>query len=155
VVATRARWRVDAKLSKSRGKDFVLELGLQDSERLGEVVNTETGDGGTRTGKAVVGGCEEERVDEDEDVVGGGGAEGILRGRPDAARALTTASQPASRVLILSLSSSFSTSLALSFSLCSSIRSSSARRSPMSPMPALSCRFSSSSSATRCSRYAN
>lgn len=73
-----------------------------------------TGDGGTKTGNVVVGGG------------GGGGVldEGTFRGRPDAARALTTASQPVSSVLILAFNSSFSFSLALSL-LRSSTRCSS------------------------------
>ena len=77
-----------------------------------------------------------------------------MRGRPEAASAFMTASHPVSSVLILCRSSSFSRSRALSFSRSSSFcwwgRDSSVR-----PMPARSCLFSSSSSWTRCSRYAN
>lgn len=95
----------------------MFELEDEASDGAGEI--GKTGDGGTRTGKAVVEGCEGGEVDDSEDgetmgFVDGGVTEGIFKGRPDAVRALTTASQPASRVLILSLSSSFSLSLALS-----------------------------------------
>lgn len=105
-----------------------------------------TGDGGTKTGNVVVdGGGGGGEVDED--VL----EEGVVRGRPDAARALTTASQPVSSVLILAFNSSFSFSLALSLPL-SSTRCSSEWRSWARLMPARSCLFSSSRSATRRSR---
>lgn len=151
MLTTRARWQVGAKSSKD--VEEALEFGLGGRESAGEMGKIVEGDGGTRTGNVVVGGCEDggglDEVDEDE-----GGA-GTFIGRPEAARALTTASQPVSRVLILSFSSSFSLSLAFSLARCSSTLSSSARRRPMRPIPARSCLFSSSSSATRRSRYEN
>lgn len=141
VFATRARWRVDSDCSKS-----IWKLGVGDGLDCGERGNTGLGE--TITGN----------------VGGGGGAEldadsccegvGILRGRPEAARALTTASQPFSRVLILSFSSSFSLSLAFSRSRCSDEVSSECR-SWARPIPARSCLFSSSSSATLRSRKVN
>lgn len=66
-----------------------------------------------------------------------------------------TASQPASRVLTRCRSSSFSLSLALSFSRSSSFCSWEWCGGAVRPMPARSCLFSSSSSETRCSRYEN
>lgn len=51
----------------------------------------------------------------------------MLSGSPEAASALTTASQPVSSVLMRARSSSFSLSLAVSRSRCSSTLSSSAR----------------------------
>jgi len=73
-------------------------------------------------------------VDEDS---GSLGAELIPVGRPWAARALTTASQPCSKVFMRSLSSSFSRSLVVIEDVT---------------RPARSCLFSSSSSATLRSR---
>lgn len=140
-----------AKSSNSSG-------GVLGSVGAGEMGYTEVGDGGTRTGKVLVVG-----TSDDEESAGEGlgdveepaedkGAPGTLRGSPEAASALTTASQPVSSVLILAFNSSFSRSLALSFSRCSFIWSSSDCLRPMRPLPARSCLFSSSSSATRRSR---
>lgn len=121
---------------------------------------TDVGEGGTRTGNVVVVGASDggesadgglgvaEELAEDE----GTGAPGTLSGSPEAASALTTASHPVSSVLILARSSSFSRSLALSLSRCSFTLSSSDCLRPMRPIPARSCLFSSSSSATRRSR---
>ena len=106
VVATRARWRVDSNSSRSRS-----EFGEEEVE-VG--VRGNVGDGGIITGN-VFGGFED---DDDGWVLEAEGV-GIWRGRPEAARAFTTASQPFSRVLILSRNSSFSFSLAFSRSLCS------------------------------------
>lgn len=106
MVATRARWRVDLDSSTSTWK-----LGVGEGLDSGERGNT--------------GVCGIITVN----VGGGGGAElhgdsccggvGRVRGRPDADNALTTASQPFSRVLILAFNSSFSCSLAFSRSRCS------------------------------------
>lgn len=85
MVATRARWRVESKSSNSNPCELV-------DDGAGEGGNTVAGD-----------------------VVGNGDAEhdgavtddgiGTVKGRPEAARALTTASQPFSSVLIRSRSS--------------------------------------------------
>lgn len=108
MVATRARWRVDSNSSKSRS-ELGEEVEVDDAGVRGNV-----GDGWIITGNVLV----EFEEDDDGSVLGPEGV-GIWRGRPEAARAFTTASQPFSRVLILSLSSSFSFSLACSRSLCS------------------------------------
>lgn len=108
------------------------------------------GVGGTIRG--IVDRGRDDAVDDSEVIVDGG--VGTLSGRPEAAKALTTASQPFSRVLILSLSSSFSFSLALSFSRSSDFCASDGWAA-LEPLPTRSRRFSSSSSATRRSRYVN
>lgn len=103
-------------VSKSSNSDMELEDGdcVDVTGEMGRI------GGGTITGKELVGGCVED--DESDDGVWeeeeGGGA-GKFRGSPVAARAFITASQPLSRVLILSLRSSFSFSLARSLSRCS------------------------------------
>lgn len=139
-------------MNSSKSKTGGLELELE-CEAAGERGNM--GVDGTRTGKVVVGDCDDAGGSGGEVDVGAGAdaEEGILRGRPDAARALTTASQPVSSVLMRALSSSFSFSRARSRS-CSSL-SSSDRRRPARPIPARSCLFSSSNSATRPSRKEN
>ena len=114
-------------------------------------------DGGGVIGVA---GATTEARDDAVDGVGDGrdkeGGAGMLRGRPEAARALTTASQPFSNVRILSFSSSFSCSRALSPASCSAWLSMTAGTLPMPVLvPARNCLFSSSSSATRRSRYEN
>lgn len=150
MLTTRARWQVGAKSSNN-------SRGVLGSVGAGEMGYTGVG---TRTGNVVVVGASDggesadgdggvaDELAEDEDT----GAPGTLSGSPEAASALTTASQPVSSVLILALSSSFSRSLALSLSRCSLTLSSSDCLRPMRPIPARSCLFSSSSSATRCSR---
>lgn len=156
MLTTRARWQVGAKSSNNCG-------GVLGSVGAGEMGYTDVGDGRTRTGNVLVVGAPDGEESANEDGGGAeelaedeaGGAPGTLSGSPEAASALTTASQPVSSVLILALSSSFSRSLALSLSLCSLTLSSSDCLRPMRPIPARSCLFSSSSSATRCSRYEN
>lgn len=134
MIATRARWRVGSKSSNSK----------QELEGV---------DGAGDSGYAWVGGttCDRDGAVaccSDVDV----GGVGTTKGRPEAARALTTASQPFSRVLILSLNSWFSFSLANSF--CRSCEICSCADTD-TPMPDRSCLFSSSSSATRRSRWPN
>ena len=92
-----------------------------------------------------------------------GAAEAVDRpvGRPWAASALTTASQPLSSVRMRSLSSSFSRSRSRSLSARSRSSTGRAYMAVVTggaigiPAPARSRRFSSSSSATRCSRREN
>jgi len=106
------------------------------------------------TGNVVVGGWDAESDDEagvDEEGAADVDGMGSDRGRPDAARAFITASQPFSSDLIFSFNSAFSLSLASSFSRCS-WEGSTERESSVRLMPARSLRFSSSRSATRCSR---
>ena len=87
MVATRARWRVGSNSSNSKH-----ELdGVDGAGESGYAGGSDTIEG--RDG--AVAGCS---------VVVEGGV-GTTKGRPEAARALTTASQPFSRVLILSLNS--------------------------------------------------
>lgn len=88
------------------------------------------------------------------------GEDVIPVGKPWAARALTTASQPFSSVLIRSLSSSFSRSLASSDAdLRTGVEGmrtgADCGTGRDIPIPARSWRFSSSSSATRRSRKEN
>jgi hypothetical protein len=124
VVATRARWRVDSDCttSNSKSNELVERDALEDAGEMGNMDEL-----GTMTGKDEDGwGCVEESavvVVVVTVVVAEGGA-GIPVGSPWAARALTTASQPFSSVLIRSLSSSFSLSRALSRSCssCSDLR---------------------------------
>jgi hypothetical protein len=125
VVATRARWRVESNSSNS----FSCEL------------NEGAGEGGKMDDVVVV---REVSTGHDGAVIDEG--MGTVKGRPEAARALITASQPRSRVLIRSLSSSFSFSLVTSKDGCE------CSEAAGSPRPARSCLFSSSSSATRRSR---
>jgi hypothetical protein len=94
MVATRARWRVDWGGSDDSAGD-VTGAG-RDTEGDGEKVV----DGGSGDVEGAETGGDDESVVEVRPV-----------GRPCAASALTTASQPFSRVLIRSLSSSFSRSL--------------------------------------------
>lgn len=148
MIATRARWRVVSDSSKS-----ILELKVGEAVGAGDRGNI--GFGGRRTGNVAVGGWDAESDDEDgveEEVAVKG--EGRVRGRPDAARAFMTASQPFSSVLIFSLSSAFSLSRANSLSRCS-WDGSTDRESSARLIPARSLRFSSSSSATRASRREN
>jgi len=113
VVATRARWRVDSDSTISNSKSN--ELVDRDVwEAVGEMGNTD--ELGTMTGNAEGDGGD---CGGGESAVAGGEA-GMPVGSPWAARALTTASQPFSSVLIRSLSSSFSLSRALSRSCSSS-----------------------------------
>jgi hypothetical protein len=116
VVATRARWRVDSDstTSNSKSNELVDRDALEDAGEMGNMDEL-----GTMTGKFEDdwGCCVEESAVVV--VVAGGGA-GIPVGSPWAARALTTASQPFSSVLIRSFSSSFSLSRALSRSCSSS-----------------------------------
>lgn len=104
MLTTRAEWQVVSKSSKS-------DMELEEGDVAGEIGRI---GGGTITGKELVGGCGDDGESDDDGVVdenaGGGG--GKFRGRPVAARAFITASHPLSRVLILSLSSSFSFSRA-------------------------------------------
>jgi hypothetical protein len=125
VVATRARWRVESNSSNW----FPCEL------------DEGAGEGGK---KAVFEVMREVSTGHDGAVIDEG--MGTAKGRPEAARALITASQPRSRVLMRSRSSSFSFSLAASKDGCEC--SEAAGR----PRPARNCLFSSSSSATRRSR---
>jgi len=127
-VATRARWRVDWGGSDDSAGD-VIGAG-SDAEGDGEKVV----DGGSRDVEGGETGGDDESVVEVRPV-----------GRPCAASAFTTASQPFSRVLIRSLSSSFSRSL-------DSGSGTGTRAGAVIPMPARSWRFSSSSSATLRSR---
>lgn len=146
VVATRARWRVDSDSSVSKT--------MLAPEMDGDGVMGNTGADGTRTGKVVVvlllddGGVDSF----DEEVVDSAEEEGV--GRPWAARTFMTASHPFSRDLIRSLSSAFSRSRAFSRS-CSCARLMSACWRSDKVIPARSCLFSSSSSATRRSRAVN
>jgi len=145
MVATRARWRVESKSSEK-----TLEPDNDENDGAGEIGNTVAG--GINTGKVAVVSEEEEEEEETESPDAGGEGDafdtGRPVGRPWAARALSTASQPFSRVLILSRSSSFSF---FSRFLSSALSSSDLRSSDM-PIVSRSCLFSSSSSATRCSR---
>ena len=111
MVANRASWRVDSDSATSNSKS---------KEPVGKGVGDDAGE----IGKTVVFGTIVGKVvgDSGDGELAGGGA-GIPVGSPWAARALTTASQPFSSVLIRSRSSSFSLSRALSRS-----RSSSAER---------------------------
>lgn len=115
VVATRARWRVDSDSTTSNSKSN--ELVDRDVwEVAGEMGNMD--ELGTMTGKAEGDcGC----IGESAAVVVAEGGAGIPVGNPWAARALTTASQPFSSVLIRSFNSSFSFSRALSRSCSSSM----------------------------------
>jgi hypothetical protein len=143
VVATRARWRVDSDSATSNSKSNELPDRdvWDDAGEMGNIdeLGTMTGNGEGDRGESAV-------------VVSAEGRAGIPVGSPWASRALTTASQPFSSVLIRSLSSSFSLSRILSRSSSSStgLR---ADETGISNWPALNRLFSSSSSATRCSRW--
>jgi len=139
MVATRARWRVDSNSNSSENKLDMEEVCERAGERGRMVV------GGTRTGKVVVGDGEASHSGDD----GTGGGALIPVVRPWAASALTTASQPFSKDLIRSLSSSFSFSQAF---FSSTLGTSNWR---WGSAPARNCLFSSSSSATLRSRYEN
>jgi hypothetical protein len=108
MVATRARWRVELKSS-----DKTLELESDEKDGAGEMGTVVAG---TRTGNESI--SDEGGVDVSSGTEGSAGDDDLGRGRPVgrpcAASALTTASHPFSRVLILSFNSSFSLSLALS-----------------------------------------
>ena len=114
VVATRARWRVDSDstTSNSKSKELDEREVLDSAGEMGNTVELGTMTGNPE-GDSI---CDGESSDL---VVAGGGA-GIPVGNPCAARALTTASQPFSSVLIRSFSSSFSLSRAFSRSSSSS-----------------------------------
>jgi hypothetical protein len=99
-VATRARWRVDSDSWASNSKSKDVEDVCDGAGERGKMDDGEDWLG------TIVGYAEGE-----EGVVAGGEGRVIPVGRPCAARALTTASQPFSSVLIRSLSSSFSLSL--------------------------------------------
>jgi hypothetical protein len=146
MVATRARWRVDSNSNSSENRLDMEEV----CERAGESGRMVLG--GTRTGKVVVfvGDGEVSHSGDDD---GGGGGAFIPVVRPWAASALTTASQPFSRDLIRSLSSSFSFSQAFfSSSLGASNAKANGRWWGSTTTPARNCLFSSSSSVTLRSR---
>lgn len=108
MVANRASWRVDSDSATSNSKSK-------------ELVDRDVWEGEGEMGKTVVFGTITGKVvgDSGDGEWAGGGA-GIPVGSPWAARALTTASQPFSSVLMRSRSSSFSLSRALSRSCSSS-----------------------------------
>jgi hypothetical protein len=140
MVATRARWRVG---SNSRSSEKRLELDMEEAEGAGERGTNAVVMDGTRTGKVVV----VVVVEDAEDSVSDGEGGDVSRGgtvvpvvRPWAASALTTASQPFSRVLMRSLSSIFSFSQKVCWPACGC---------SVGSMPARRRRFSSSSSDTR------
>lgn len=153
MVATRARWRVDWLVSddsEGAGDDNVTEVGIDGETGVEKAVD----EGDDEIVGAVVGGGETEIMGE-ADVDSVCDDNGRPVGRPWAARALTTASQPFSKVLIRSLSSSFSRSLASSdevFIETEGERVGAGDDAEDIPMPARSWRFSSSSSATLRSR---
>jgi len=114
VVATRARWRVDSDstTSNSKSKELDEREVLDGAGEMGNTVEL-----GTMTGNPE---GDSSGDGESSDLVVAGGGIGIPVGSPCAAKALTTASQPFSSVLIRSFSSSFSLCRAFSRSSSSS-----------------------------------
>jgi hypothetical protein len=135
--ATRARWRVESNSSENT-------LDADERDGVGEL------------GMALVGHINKD-VSDRQSSFSEGSMQDVFEigkpvGKPWDARALMTAFQPFSKVLILSRNSSFSFSFDfLSRSLSSAFRSVDGSTSDK-PMPTRSCLFSSSSSATRRSR---